>query len=140
MPDFVATVTEVSLLCKYQLQPNNGQYHGAPKYRHLDKYSYECNTCEHSEVCNNKMRKQRKFLTNGKVVSEISNVSNGRSTMTEEEMFSYWWHKHYESADIQINDLIKDKEPIFMPAFAYKDDIKRAFLAGLHANAKKGRA
>ena len=50
--------------------------------------------------------------------------------MTEEEMFNNWWHKHYEPADIQIDDLISGGENIYMPASVYKDDIKVAYLQG----------
>ena len=57
--------------------------------------------------------------------------------MTEEEMFNKWWHKHYEPADIQIDDLIKGGENIHMPASIYKDDIKQAYLAGLHEGQPK---
>ena len=54
-----------------------------------------------------------------------------------EEMFNKWWHKHYEPADIQIDDLIKGGKNIRMSASVYKDGIKQAYLAGLHEGRPK---
>ena len=57
--------------------------------------------------------------------------------MTTEEKFNNWWHKHYEPANGQKDDLYTGKETITMPATMYKDDIKSAYTAGLKEATKE---
>ena len=50
IPNFMETVTTVSLLCKfYKLSYGNC----APKYRNLERDGYECTTCDHLLICKN---------------------------------------------------------------------------------------
>lgn len=48
--------------------------------------------------------------------------------------FEEWFHKEYEPADIQIEDMIANDEEMKCPAKVYKNDLEIAFNAGLHAD------